>query len=214
MKKFIKNIHFRIKHRTCKIALNANISMNSTIGRYVKILPNAKIGSTSIQSFTYIGENSEFTYTEIGSFCSIGSEVTCGLGIHPQHFVSTYPGFYSDKAMGAYFFGVNHSIEEHKSCKIGSDVWIGNRSIILGGINIGIGAIIAAGAVVTKDVPPYSIVAGVPAKIIKYRFDDELINSLLKSEWWKLPIAQIKHLAQYMNEPKLFLEKLNNEINK
>lgn len=213
MKKIIKNILHKFNNRTCKIAINCNISMDTKFGRYVQILSKTKIGSSTIGNFTYICENSEITYTDIGSFCSVGSNLICGLGIHPTDFVSTYPGFYSSKTTRAYFFGSAHKIVENKQINIASDVWIGSRVTILGGITIGVGAVIAAGAVVTKDVPPYAIVGGVPAKVIKYRFNNEVVNKLIKSKWWDLPIEKLKNYSKYMNKPEIFIEKIiSNEV--
>ena len=84
--------------------------------------------------------------------------------------------------------------EEYKQIRIGSDVWIGARAIILDGIQIGHGAVIAAGAVVTKDVPPYAVVAGVPASIIKYRFKPEIQANLLRTKWWENSAENVQKL--------------------
>ncbi|MDH5184911.1 MAG: CatB-related O-acetyltransferase [Gammaproteobacteria bacterium] len=126
---------------------------------------------------------------KIGKFCSIASNVTILLGgNHRIDWVSTYPfsNVFSD-ARG--FTG-------HPTTKgdvvIGHDVWIGTESMILSGVTIGSGAVIAACSVVTKDIPPYAIVAGNPAKIIRQRFDQETIESLLEIAWWDWPIENIK----------------------
>jgi serine acetyltransferase len=92
-------------------------------------------------------------------------------------------------------------------------VWIGLGSIILSGVKVGTGSIIAAGSVVTKDVEPYTIVAGNPAKLIRKRFSNEIINSLEKSEWWNFSDERLKYFAKYFKEPTLFLEELKREKN-
>lgn len=79
------------------------------------------------------------------------------------------------------------TLKVQKKVIIGNDVWIGSHALILGGVKIGDGAVIGAGAVVTKDVPPYAVVGGVPARIIKYRFSQEIIDKLLEIKWWNLP---------------------------
>ena len=102
----------------------------------------------------------------------------------------------------------NFSSSAYEDCPlttIGNDVWIGAHAQIKSGITIGTGSIVAAGAVVTKDVPPYAIVGGVPAKIIRYRFPEETVEKLLKSEWWKLSDKEIAARAEYVGEPKDFL---------
>lgn len=144
-----------------------------------------------IDDYSYVGGGSRVQYAKIGKFCSIGPEVRIGLGKHPIHLRSTYPGFY---AKDVSFYGVTPEYEnpeyEYEPISIGNDVWIGCRAMILDGVKIGDGAIIAAGAVVTKDVPPYAIVGGVPAKIIKFRFEPTHIEELLESKWWDDPKYQ------------------------
>ena len=125
--------------------------------------------------------------TVIGSFCSIGQRVVIGHGNHPKDFLSSSPFFYFDELglktdeMPTYdkFWFMEPVI-------IGNDVWIGDGVWIKNGVTIGDGAIIGARAVVTKDVKPYAIVAGIPADVIGYRFDEKTIQSLLESKWWKL----------------------------
>ncbi len=212
MRKTLKNLLFQFKNRTCKIAINSNVSLNSTLGNFVTILSNAKIGSSHVDSFSYIGERCEIKYTKIGKFCSVGSNVLTGLAAHPINFVSTYPGFYVNNPAVSYYFGTTHPFIEQKHTIIESDVWVGSNVTILGGVTVGLGAIIAAGAVVTKNVEPYSIVGGVPAKHINFRFDQETISKLISSKWWDLPIEQLKNISKYMNTPAIFLEKFNSKI--
>ena len=212
MRKTLKNLLFQFKNRTCKIAINSNVSLNSTLGNFVTILSNAKIGSSHVDSFSYIGERCEIKYTKTGKFCSVGSNVLTGFAAHPINFVSTYPGFYVNNATVSYYFGTNHPFIEQKHTIIESDVWVGSNVTILGGVTVGLGAIIAAGAVVTKNVEPYSIVGGVPAKHINFRFDQETISKLISSKWWDLPIEQLKNISKYMNTPAIFLEKFNSKI--
>lgn len=198
----------KLKNPRITIGHNVSISMDCTFGEKINILEGSKLGSCKVSSYTYIGRECDFAYTQIGSFCSIGPQVICGLGKHPLDFVSTYPGFYSDKASGSSYFGVSHDVAEHNQTIINSDVWIGARVLILGGIKIGTGAVVAAGSVVTKDIPPYAIVGGTPAKILRYRFDDDLIQSLLNSKWWELDEAELTRLAVFMNKPREFLSHL------
>lgn len=134
----------------------------------------------------------------IGKFCSIAPNVCVGVGQHPLSLVSTSPRVYQGNS--AYY---RHSSEP---VHIGHDVWIGRNAIIQDGKTVGTGAVIASGAVVTKDVPPYAIVGGVPAKIIKYRFDPAIIKELLASQWWDYPIETICSLPY--DNPEQFLQQL------
>lgn len=166
------------------------------------IYRRATLRSTSLGRMSYVAEASRIGFTDIGAFSSIGPNVLLGgLGHHPVDRLSTHPAFYSSRLQAGATFSSVDSIEELPRVTIGSDVWIGAGSIVLDGINIGDGAIIAAGAVVAKDVPPYAIVGGVPARIIRYRFDEETINALLGWRWWDLDNNQLQSLAPgFMNQ--------------
>ena len=138
-----------------------------------------------VSDYSYIGYNTNIYNASIGKFCSISKDVCIGLPSHPTKFISTSPLFVNIQNGTGYSWSKQdlfNSVPE--KVVIGNDVWIGMKSTIMGGITIGNGAIIAAHSVVTKDVPPYAIVGGVPSKIIKYRFDGSIIETLQKSEWW------------------------------
>ena len=143
------------------------------------------------------------TKVTIGKFCSIASDVTIlAGGEHQSSWVTTYP-------FNTLIDEFNY-IEGHPKTKgsitIGNDVWIANGAKILSGVTIGDGAIIAAGTIVSKNVPPYAIVGGVPAKIIKYRFDEEIIEKLLGLKWWDFKeeeLVKIIPLLQSENYKKL-----------
>lgn len=134
--------------------------------------------------YSYFAMNAHAANVKIGKFCSIGPNFCCGLGIHPTDGISTSPYFYRGK------------IEEHKSVTIGNDVFIGANVTILDGVSIGDGAVIGAGAVVTKDIPPYAIAVGVPAKVIKYRFDEQTIQKLQEKEWWNGSEEEIEKVGE------------------
>ncbi len=151
--------------------------------------------------------NCKINHCTIGRFCSIGSEVLIGLSMHPTDCVSTYPGFYSATAPNGNFC-VNPQIAEYRPVVIGHDVWIGQNAIVMGGVTIGDGAIVAAGAVVTKDVPPYAIVGGVPARLIRMRFADDIISQLCALQWWNWEDELIHEMAEYFVNPPLLLQKV------
>jgi acetyltransferase-like isoleucine patch superfamily enzyme len=126
--------------------------------------------------------------TVIGAFCSIGSRVVLGHGKHPTDFLSTSPYFYFQEL--GYKSNSTPSMDQFwfiEPIRIGNDVWIGDGVFVKNGVTIGDGAIVAARSVVTKDVAPYTVVAGVPAKVIRHRFDQQTVEDLLALKWWNLP---------------------------
>lgn len=176
----------------------------------VKILSGASLCSVNIQKNSYVGNNSMINTCDIGSFCSLGPDLLIAPGKHPLgRNVSTYPGFYRSRASGAipmYSEGVfPDAAVEHQRCTIGSDVWIGARCVVLDGVTIGSGAVVAAGAVVSRDVAPFSVVGGVPARLIRNRFSDQQIERLLRLEWWNWDDAKIREHSLAMQDINVFL---------
>lgn len=146
----------------------------------------------------------------IGKFCSIAEDVVILLGgNHRIDWVTTYP---FNKLMEE-FSGIKGHPTTKGDVIIGNDVWIGYKSLILSGVKIGDGAVIAACSVVTKDVEPYTIVAGNPAKPIRRRFSDEIINRLLAIQWWNKDINIIKKYIPLMlsQDIEKFLTAIENE---
>ena len=136
------------------------------------------------------GEIREVT---IGRYCSIADKVDINPLQHPVDWLSISARQYNAGFLEFNRFGGKDvrvlEWETEKRVEIGNDVWVGTNAVIMGGVKIGDGAIVAAGAVVTKDVPPYAIVGGVPAKVLKYRFDEATIKELLALKWWDYDIA-------------------------
>nr|WP_201593868.1 CatB-related O-acetyltransferase [Psychrobacter fulvigenes] len=146
-------------------------------------------GNCSVGAFTYFGKNCEIRNTEIGNYCSISAEVIINPFQHPINFLSTSGFAFGDNGgLGTFdeFKRIKSRKKQNKQgeVKIGNDVWIGRRAIIMAGVHIGDGAIIAANSVVTKDIPPYSIYGGVAAKLIRMRFDPNLVDIISKSSWF------------------------------
>ena len=180
--------------------------LNKTkVGDYVKLYPYAKLNHSEVGSYTYIGANTVVSRTKIGKFCSIGPNCLIGPGKHPTHYVATSPAFYSRKARLCVTFSNSEYFEEFSQINIGNDVWIGEGVLIMGGVEIGDGAIIAAKSVVTKDVPSYAICGGIPAKLIRYRFSQEIIQILLSVKWWNKDESWLRHNFKSFHDIKLFL---------
>lgn len=140
----------------------------------------------------------------IGRYCSIGNGVTLGTGHHDYTQLST-SSWFNVSAPPSF-----RSAEPGVHVRIKNDVWIGDEVVVLTGVTIGNGAIIGAGAVVTKDVPDYAIVVGVPAKVLRYRFDESTIDRLQKLKWWELDDQVLKqHSLQNVHESLDYLEALS-----
>lgn len=166
-------------------------------------------GTSFIQStmarHSFCGYDCTILNAEIGAFCSIASGVKIGGVAHPIHFVSTSPVFLSHKDSIKVKYA-RHDFLPMEKTRIGNDVWIGDGAFIKAGIYIGTGAVVGMGAVVTKDVPPYAIVAGNPARVIRKRFSDEMIQSLLKTEWWNRSDTELSKLGAYVTDPNEFIK--------
>ena len=142
----------------------------------------------------------------VGRYCSFASNVRYFGANHPMHFVSMSPYFYNSQ------FSKNVKDIERKHLIIGNDCWIGYGVIITSKCcSIGNGAVIAAGSVVTKDVPAYAVVAGSPAQIIKYRFDKKIIEEIENSEWWKLTPSELLKFYELIDNPLEFCKGIKNE---
>lgn len=147
---------------------------------------NSSIRKSELGLFSYI-EGGAVGRAKVGRFCSIGPGALVGaISSHPLYFLSTHPLFYSNvTTLGINFLNSPHAgVEESKETVVGNDVWIGARAIIFDGVRVGDGAVIAAGAVINKNVEPYSIVGGVPGRHLRYRFSQEKIDFLLRVKWW------------------------------
>lgn len=193
------------KYPNCEFYYGAKIS-NSVFGNYNTVFNDVIMDFCMIGDYSYVQKKTTIFNAQIGKFCSIASGVSIGPGFHDTNRVSTHPSFYDNSTPLSFVFAKEKENSSVKRTIIGDDVWIGERAILIDGVKIGTGAVIAAGAVVTKDVAAYSIVAGVPAKEIKKRFPDEVVLQLLSSKWWLHPEDWLKENYIYFHDIEAFLE--------
>ena len=164
-----------------------------TVGRCCEVLGDTAIEYTALGDYSYLGSGCMVADAQIGKFCAIAAQVRIGAPNHPldrpsQHRFTYCPEYYSaDAARDQAFF------RERRADRvvIGNDVWIGHAVIVMPGVTVGDGAVLAAGAVVTRDVAPYTIVGGVPAKQIRERFNREIAAQLSRIAWWNWPADTI-----------------------
>jgi phosphonate metabolism protein (transferase hexapeptide repeat family) len=166
---------------------------SSKLGRYADIGERVILRDVMVGDFTYFERNGEGIYAEIGKYCSIAANVRINALEHPMERLTTHKLSYRPNEYFRYL-GVDGEFRARRQAKrvvIGNDVWIGHGAVITPGVTVGHGAVIGANAVVTRDVAPYTVVGGVPAKLIRKRFDDAIIERLLKLNWWDWPVEKL-----------------------
>lgn len=176
-------------------------------GRHNKVTPPYWLHDVRLGDYSYVSANAHMARVTVGKFCSIGPNFCCGMGMHPTTGLSTAPMFYSTLKQNGMTLCKHDKYEESKDSYIGNDVFVGANVTMLDGVKIGDGAVIGAGAVVTKDVPPYAIAVGVPARVIKYRFDVRQRESLLQSQWWDLSQEELAQVEHFFEDVDGFLER-------
>ncbi len=191
------------------VSLFAKIDNKSKVSRKAKVYGHVQVTHSTMGDYSYIGRNSRIIHAEIGKFCSIASETKIGMGTHTLDKISTSPIF-TEAKNGTKHSWVNESaVNPFKRVIVGNDVWIGVRTMVMGGVKIGDGAVIGAGSIVTKDIPPYAVVAGVPAKVIRYRFPQEQIEALMSHPWWELPEDKLREHIDLFQDSENIDKKIN-----
>jgi len=175
------------------------------LGAHCRLVAPYVLHDVEMGDYSYVSRGALVANTTIGRFCSVGPHLCCGQGLHPTAGVSTHPMFYSTAKQNGVSLTDRPLFEESKHTTIGNDVFIGANVTIIDGVTIGDGAVVGAGAVVTRDVPPYAVAVGVPARVVKYRFDAETVQALLQRRWWDDPADHLHEVTEHFWDVKGFL---------
>ena len=209
LNKMLLDSNSRISNSHIYVAPNSIVDKQSKIANYVSIHDGVVIMNSSISEFTYVQSFSTILNTKIGKFCSIAGGVRIGLSEHPLAFISTSPVFYdSSQLLPKALTNATNDYGKFLETVVEADVWIGQSAIIKSGVRIGVGSVVGAGSVVTRDVPPYTISAGNPARPIRKRFEEELCLILEESHWWELDDSVLSKYASLFEKPKEFINRL------
>ena len=183
------------------------IVVDSEVDRTAAFDAGVRFYRSSLGRYSYVARGSFVESASVGCFCSIGGDCNIGGAGHPLDRVSTSPVFHAGgNILGRVF--CDEPYDPFKRTEIGHDVWIGNGAKVKAGVTVGTGAVIGMGSVLTKDVGPYEIWAGNPARLIRRRFDDETVAGLLASRWWEWGEERLAETGRSFVDPREFLERL------
>lgn len=183
----------------------------SSFTKFTHILRGARLNNAHIGKYSRVGVNCKLTNVTVGNFSCIGADCVVGVGQHPTNYLTYHSIFYKQGNWGWHDDWIKYpkGFQEQAHITIGNNVWIGQKVVIMDGVTIGDNSIVATGAIVTKDVPPYSIVGGVPAKVIKTLFNDEMRKRLDEIQWWNLEDNEISKVIDLFHIPNPSIEDLN-----
>jgi virginiamycin A acetyltransferase len=194
------HIHLKNKKRFPSSRVESYIPSNTKIGDNCTIKKNVLITDSlqEIGAGSYIGDRASiFNCSGIGNYCSISHQVMIGLENHSLENLSTSPLLYTEK-------------QHNEPARIEHDVLISANAMIMSGVTLGTGCVVGAGSFVNQDIPPYAIVVGSPAKIIRYRFNESIVKQLLESRWWLLNMSTLNRIKSKASDIEAWLNQLNN----
>ena len=203
----LKRAILQKKYKTSKFYSGSSVDTASSLGRYNVIFSNTIVINSTIGDHSIVQSDSRVMNADIGKFTSISSRVRIGLGRHPTDMVSTHAAFYSSSQPVAKTFCRTDNYSPFKRIRIGNDVTIFDNVMIMDGVTIGDGAVLAMGSVVTADVAAYAVVAGNPARLMMYRFNDEIRTTLISTRWWDNSDEWLEKNCEFFKDLNTFVKK-------
>lgn len=197
-----------VANRSCRIHDGASIDSSTRLGRFNVLFERVSLLDSTVGDHTYFQKYSMAMSCDIGKYCSIAMHAFIGLPQHEIDMVSSHPVFYlRDTPLVRKYCKSNRTTPGRRTA-VGHDVWIGHGALVMAGVKVGTGVIVGAGSVVTRDVPDYAIVGGVPARVIRYRFEESLRGRLLESRWWEMSDEWLEAHVDLFSRPTELLAAL------
>lgn len=197
------------KHEETPSVSKKSTVKDTVLGRYVDIGPNCTILESSLDDYSYCAGYNQINYAKIGKFCSIAQGVCINPGNHPSYTrVAQHHFTYRSRQYGFARENDDNFFTWRKvqMVVLGNDVWVGHGAILLPGVRVGDGAVIGAGAVVTHDIGPYEVAVGVPARVIKRRFDERTSQAIQRTRWWEWDHAILKERLGDFKDVQYFID--------
>lgn len=198
---------------SCLLHDGVVVDAKSRLARFNVLFEGASLLDSTVGDHTYMQMGAIALSCDIGKYCSIATHACMGLPQHQITEVSSHPVFYLRNTPLVRKFCKSDRAGPSERTSIGHDVWIGHGALIMSGVRVGVGAIVGAGSVVTRDVPDYAIVGGVPARVIRYRFEEPLRSGLLASHWWDMPDEWLEAHVDLFSRPTELLVALERTVN-
>lgn len=209
----IRHAELMAENPSCRLLDGVLLDRTSRLGRFNVLFEQVSLIDSTVGDHTYFQKGTIVMACDLGKYCSIAMQAFLGLPHHEIDTVSSHPVFYLRDTPLVRRYCKSNKSQPVLRTSIAHDVWIGHGALVIAGVKVGVGAVVGAGSVVTRDVPDYAIVGGVPARVIRYRFEEQMRNRLLASRWWEMPDEWLETHVDLFSRPAELLIALENTAN-